>query len=59
MAPREKRLQPLHLIVRQPEKIAHHTPCNFGALNHAATAVSSRSMGPDPSGTRSNEPTRI
>ena len=33
---------------RQPEKIAHRHPHQFGSLNHAAEATSSRSMGPDP-----------
>ena len=51
MALREKRLQPLHLLVRQPEKIAHHHTRQFGALNHVAIAASSRSMGPDPNKT--------
>ncbi|WP_233517127.1 hypothetical protein, partial [Pseudotabrizicola alkalilacus] len=41
-------LQPLHLVVRQPEKIAHHHPRQFGSLNHAGRAASSRLMGPDP-----------
>lgn len=46
MALRKKRLQPLHLLVRQPEKVAHHNPRQFGSLNHAGRAASSRSMGP-------------
>ena len=48
MALREERPKPGHLCVRQPEKIAHHHPHQFGGLNHAAGAESSRSMGPDP-----------
>src|SRR5690606_21158661 len=48
MALRKERLQPLHLRVGQPEKVAHHHPRQFGSLNHAARAASSKSMGPDP-----------
>lgn len=48
VALREKRLQPIHLLVRQPEKVAHDHPRKFGSLNHAGRAASSRSMGPDP-----------
>lgn len=44
----EERLQPLHLRVRQPEKVAHPHPRQFGSLNHAGRTASSRSMGPDP-----------
>jgi hypothetical protein len=49
MALRKERPQPLHLLVRQPEKIAHHYPLQFGSLNHAVREASRRSMGPDPS----------
>ena len=48
MALREERPKPGHLRVRQPEKIAHRHPHQFGSLNRAAEATSSRSMGPDP-----------
>ena len=48
MALRKKRPKPGHLCVRQPEKIAHRHPRQFGSLNHAAEATSSRSIGPDP-----------
>lgn len=48
MALRKERLQPLHLLVRQPVKIAHHHPRKCEELNHAPTADSSKSMGPDP-----------
>ncbi|WP_304618221.1 AAA family ATPase, partial [Paracoccus sp. (in: a-proteobacteria)] len=41
-------LQPLHLRVGQPEKIAHHHPRQFGSLNHAGRTASRKSMGPDP-----------
>jgi hypothetical protein len=44
MALREKRLQPIHLLVLQPVKIAHYHPRQFGSLNHAGRAASSRSM---------------
>ena len=49
MALREERLQPLHLLIGQPEKVAHHHPRQFGSLNHAGRAALSRLMGPDPS----------
>ena len=48
MALREERPQPLHLLVGQPVKVAHHHPRQFGSLNHADRAASSKSMGPDP-----------
>ena len=48
MALWKERSQPLHLLVRQPEQIAHDHPRSSGALNHAAAAASSKSMGPDP-----------
>lgn len=48
MALRKKRFQPLHLLVCQPEKIAHRAPRQRGALNHAGAAASTQSMGPDP-----------
>jgi hypothetical protein len=47
MALRKKRLQPLHLLVGQPEKVAH--PRQFGSLNHPGRAASTQSMDPDPS----------
>ncbi len=50
MAPWKERLQPLHLLFGQPEKVAHHHPRQFGSLNHAGRAASSRLMGPDPRG---------
>ena len=50
MALGKERLQPFHLVFGQPEKIAHLHPRQFGAVNHAVTAASSRSMGPDPKG---------
>ena len=49
MALRDERLQPLHLLFRHPEKVAHHHPRQFGSLNHAGRPASSRLMGPDPS----------
>ncbi len=48
MALREERLQPLHLLVGQPEQVAHHHPRQFGAVNHAGRETSSRSMRPEP-----------
>jgi hypothetical protein len=48
MALWKERLQPLQLRLGQPEKVAHHHPRQFGSLNHAGRAASSRSMGPDP-----------
>ena len=44
----KERLQPLHLLVGQPEKVAHDHPRQFGSLNHASRAASSRSMGLEP-----------
>ena len=41
MALREERLQPLHLLVGKPEKIAHRNPHQFGSLNHVDQTVSS------------------
>jgi hypothetical protein len=35
VALRKERPQPLHLLVGQPEKVAHHHPRQFGSLNHA------------------------
>lgn len=49
MALRKEPLQPLHLLVGQPEKVAHHHPRQFGSLNQAGRPASTRSMGPDPS----------
>lgn len=48
MAVSEEGPQPLHLLVRQPEKMAHHHPRKIGSLNHAASGAPSRSMGSDP-----------
>ena len=41
-------LQPRHLLVGQPEKVAHRHPRKLGSLNHAGRTDSSRLMGPDP-----------
>lgn len=49
VAPGKDRLQPLHTLIRQPEKVARHHPFPFGSLNHAGRVASSGSMGPDPS----------
>ena len=51
MALRKKRLQPVHLLVGQPEKVAHHDARKFGSLNHAGQTDSSRTIGPDLRGT--------
>lgn len=48
MALRKERLQPLYLLILQPEKIAHHHPHQFGSLHHEGRAASSRTMNPDP-----------
>ena len=44
MAVRKKRPMPSHLCFRQPEKIAHRHPRQFGSLNHAAEVTSSKSI---------------
>lgn len=49
MALRKEGLKPLHLLVRQPEKVVYHHPRQFGGVNQEATPASSQSMGPDPS----------
>ena len=46
VAPGKDRLQPLHTLIRQPEKVARHHPFPFGSLNHAGRVASSGSMGP-------------
>lgn len=48
MALRKERRQPLHLLVFQPEKVAHHHPRQSGSLHRAARTASSRLTGPDP-----------
>lgn len=54
MALREERRQPLHLLFGQPEKVAHLHPRQFGSLNLAGRAASSRLMDPNP--VRSSRP---
>ena len=44
MALRKERLQPLHLRVGQPEKVAHHHSRQSRSLNHVDQAASSRLM---------------
>lgn len=48
MAFREKRLEPVHLLVGQLKKVAHLHPRQFGGLNQVGLATSSRTMGPEP-----------
>lgn len=55
MALRKERRQPLHLLVGQPEKVAHLHPRQFGSLNHAGRAASRRLIGPDPSDANQNK----
>jgi hypothetical protein len=49
MALWKERSKSLHLLVGQPEKVAHDHPHPFGSLNHPRPADSSRLIGPDPS----------
>lgn len=48
MALGKKRSQPRHVLCGQLEKIAHRHSHQFGCVNRAVAAASSRSTGPDP-----------
>ena len=48
MALWKEQTQLLHLLVRQPENVAHHNTRQFGNMNHTGRPASRRLMDPDP-----------